>query len=314
VDSRSVPELVMTDQTALKHLSDSFNDNVQLSTLPPFEVPRSRAKARLVIGPLRQIKVDRKGEIAPMQMPSYPVGNDKQQAEVWKRVNNYFGRMAEEVPPLLTQLHQQGAVDDFIDNLLEAVDQTLALCQQFMTDEELQLVTGAQEPVPVARTVEEIQGRYNVQLEFNVALMDMALVKEMAAVIGELILPMDTLSTVQRDVLVQWLFSALNPNLAEAAIRPRENATQKEIDDEQSNFAKIAAGVEPQMVPEGQNYQLRLQVVEEILQRNPEAAEKLTPMSRKILEARVKHLRQQVEQTQINPIRGRALGKQVLGE
>jgi hypothetical protein len=311
-DARGIPEICATDQNGLKLLYDSFNDNVQLGTVPPIKVPRRRAKQSVVIGPLKIIKEDRQGEISYMESPAYPQGNDKAQDKIMARVNEYFGRICETVLPQLSQLHQSGATRWFLENLREALIMVLQLCQQYLTDEEIQTITGA-DGLQVARTVEDIQGEFNLQLSFNASALNLDYLKAVFQLIAEYVLPIDTLGTVQRDRLVQWLLSSVDANLAQDVLIPVQAAQQKEVTDEQDNFAKISAGVEPQMVAEGQNFGLRLQVLQNIIQQNPEALQKLTPVSKKIFIARVDYLQNQVQQ-QKNAQIGRQVGQPALGQ
>ncbi|MDR1280292.1 MAG: hypothetical protein LBK99_05675, partial [Opitutaceae bacterium] len=123
----------------------------------------------------------------------------------------------------------------------------------------------------------------------------------------------DSLSVVERDKLVRWFLSSLSPSLASRITRDVESAEQDEIDEEESNFTKIAAGIEPVMREDGQNFALRLQVLEGIVERNPEAFSGMAPNSQRIFEARVQHLRGQVEQMQ-NAIIGRTMAKPALEE
>ncbi|MDR1280310.1 MAG: hypothetical protein LBK99_05765, partial [Opitutaceae bacterium] len=81
----------------------------------------------------------------------------------------------------------------------------------------------------------------------------------------------DSLSVVERDKLVRWFLSSLSPSLASRITRDVESAEQDEVDEEENNFAKIAAGIEPVMREDGQHFALRLQVLEGIVERNPEA-------------------------------------------
>ena len=312
LDARGVPELVSTDQQALKLLADSFNDNVSLATVPPLKVPRRRGKLGLVIGPLKLIKEDRPGDITWMQPPQYPMGNDKQQEEIRRRVDEYFGRISQNVPPMLTQLHQAGMVMFFLANLADALTQLLQLCQQYMSQEELALITG-DDGIPVARSIEEIQGKFSVELTFDPRDLDMEYLKQITELLINVILRADTLNVVQRDKLIQRLFMAIDPNLAQATVRPVADAQASEVEAEQGNFAKISAGVEPEMVAEGQNFPLRLQVLEQIAQKNPEAIQKLSPVSAKIFEARVKYLQNQVQQIRNAQI-GRTVGQPALGQ
>lgn len=310
-DSRGVPELVMTDQNALKLLLDAGNDNVSLTTVPPVLVPRRRGNLGLTIGPLKLIKVDRPGEIAYLQGPQMPAGAGQMAASVQARLDQYWGRIAQDVPPTLTQLHQGGLVNSFLANLTDAFVMVLQLCQQYMEDEDVQQITG-DDGMQLMHTAKEIQGKFHLELSFDPRDLDVDYIVKLAQVIGEVILPIDTLSTVQRDKLVQRLFSALEPRLAAETLRPVQSAQQDEIKDEMGNFAQIAAGAEPPMAASGQNFGLRLQVLQGIVQKNPDALRALQPASRKILQARVAQLQAQVQQIQ-NAVIGRQVGKPALG-
>ncbi len=310
LDSRSVAELIATDQNSLKLLEDAFNDHVSLTTVPPIKVPHGRGKLRLVIGPLKQIEERRPGEIEYMQSPTYPQGATEQQQVIKNRVNEYFGRIAENVPPMLQQLHAGHMTTLFLASLTDALTQMLQLCQQFISDEDLQMITG-DDGIPIARDRSEIQGKFRVTLSFDPRNMDLEYVGKIAELIGKVILPMDTLSTVQRDQIVKWLFMAINPWLATHSLTPAATAQQSEIADEENNFTKIAAGIEPQMVESGQNFPLRLQVLMGIGQKNPEALQKLTPVSKEIYEARQKYLQNQVQQLKNAQI-GRQVGQPAL--
>ena len=311
VDSRGVPELEQTDQQLEKFIFDSFSDNASLAALPMIETPRSRGKLQLVIGPLKQQKVDRPGQIRYIEAPQYPAAVEKLAILLRERRDQFWGRISLTNPPALTQLHQQGRVNLFLGSLKDALKQMLQLCQQYLTDEELQRITGAN-GLAVARSREEIQGQFDLDLSFSTIGLDFEMLVKMAEVIGRYILPMDTLNTVQRDQLVRWLFNALNPNLAESVWRPSESANADETKDEAINFARIMAGDEPPMQAEGQNFALRLQTLRDILQKNPEIQKKATPLSRQMLEARMEHLSNQVQQQQNAQI-GARVGASVLG-
>lgn len=311
VDSRGVPELVATEQFSLKLLTDSYNDYVSLATVPPVRVPRRRAKLALVLGPLKLIKEDRPGEISYMPPPAEVQGNEKEREEVRRRVDEYFGRMSDKILPTLMQLHQTGMVQQFLGSMTEVVTQILQLCQQYLPDELVTKITG-DDGIPIAHTREEIQGKFSVELSFDPRDLDMSYLKELMGLMVE-VLQMDTLSTIQRDQLVQRLFMAINPTLASGTLRPVQAAQEDEVKDESVNFARIAAGDEPEMVAGGLNFGLRLQTLQQIMQKNPEAYSKLNDMSKQILEARMKYLANQVQQ-QKNAQIGRQVGQPVLGQ
>lgn len=291
-NSRSIPELTMTDQQSLKQLHDSFMDHVQLVTIPPIAVPASRPKMALVFRPLGQIKEQRPGEIHPIVLGQYPVANDKVQDAIERRVARYFGRMAATNMPDWTRLYQQFLVDSCFVVIAEIVRYSLELAWEYLPDDTLARVLGHQ----IDR--EKDQMDYDVQSSFEAGMLNLEYLKEVGQMISSYVLAWDTMSTVQRDRLVRWFLSSLSPTLAQELLVPAATAQQTEIDDEQKNFTLISAGIEPPMIDAGQNFGLRLQTLLTIGQKNPEAFSKLTPVSRQILEARLKHLQGMVQQQQ----------------
>jgi hypothetical protein len=291
-DSRGVPELSATEQTALKQLHDSFMDNVQLATLPLIEVPANRPKMALVFQPLSQVKTMRSGEIKPISLGQYPIGNDKVTANIEARVARYFGQMVATNTPDWVRAYQNFLTDSFFVHVAEVVRYSLALAWEYLPDETLARVLGHQ----VEKGGEPME--YDVQITFEAGMLNLEFLKTVGEMISNYVLAWDTQGTVQRDKLVRWFFSALSPTLAQELTVPVEAANQREVEDEQKIFTLAAAGVESPMITQGQNYQLRLQTQMEIGQKNPEAWDKLTPKSREIVEARLKFLEQQVTQQQ----------------
>jgi hypothetical protein len=311
MDARGIPELLAGEQMTQKLLVDSFNDHVSLATVPPVKVPSRMSKVRLVIGPLKKIEEKRPGEIEFMNPPQYPAANQVAFTESQKRVDEYFGRLTERVPATLAQIHMQHESTLFLASLTDALTQMLQLCQQFIGDDELELICG-DDGVPIARSREEIQGKFRVELTFDPRHLDMEYVKQLADVIKSFFVPMDTENTIMRNELLSFLFGAVNPMLAKRTLRPAQGAQQNEMQDEKKNAALIQGNYEPEMAAEGQNFQLRLDTLLTVAESDPEYLQKLTPMAQEIFAARVKHLFHQVQQQQ-NALTGRAVGQPVFG-
>lgn len=309
LDSRGVPELDMTSQAAEKLVIDATNDHLSIATVPPICAPAGRTRRQIPIGPLAIIREDRPGEIHYLQGPQYPQGIDAHREGIRHRRDEYFGRIAESVPPALTQLHQQHMVDSFITSLADALMQLLQLVQFYLGEDELSLITGA-DGQAIAQSKEEIRGKFRVELSFDARVLNMEYLAELVDLMNKILL-MDTMTVAQRDVIVGWLFAALVPDMAADAILTGQGASDREVSDEQLNFAKIAAGIEPPMMKDGQNFGLRLETLQDILAKNPEAGQNLTPMSQEILQARMKHLANQVGQRE-NAQTGARVGQTVL--
>lgn len=309
-DTRGIAELSMTEQQALKTLHDSFIDHSQLSTVPPIKVPASRPKMALVIRPLGLIKENRPGEINFMTPPAYPATNDKANERINARVDRYFGRMADSNSKDWIRVYGQDLVDMFLIDLVEVVRKILQLQQQFMDVETLQRVLGP-DAVPIAKTVEEIQGQFDVELSFDAGMLSLEYVKIIAGLVTDYAFKWDDAGLIRRDELENWFFSSLSPALARRLLRTIKSANQNEVSAAQQDFVKIKAGIEPDRPTEGVDFDTRLNTILGIGQSNPEAFATLTPTSRKILEEHIKYLQGQVQQEQ-NAVIGREMAGRTL--
>ena len=308
-DTRGCPELIGTHQWAVKFLHDSFNDYTSLNTVPTITGP-SRGKVQAVLRPGGYVPERRQGEIGTVKLGDYPVANEKQQRELLRQVYEYFGIPHPDVSPEITQMILQDAVDGFLANVKDVLMQVLQLCWQFLTDDELQAILG--QGVQLDRSRPIIQGKFDIDLSYDVRDMNLEYILGLAKAIKETIVPLDSQQTIKRDRLISRIFSAIDPALAADTLQPVEAATQKEIDDEENTFAKIAVGIEPPLMEEGQNFNVRLQWIMNQVQKNPESIEKMSPKSREILQNRVKHF-QFMQQQEQNKIIGRVGVKPVLG-
>lgn len=309
-DTRGISELSMTEQQSLKVLHDSFVDHAQLSTVPPIKVPASRPKMALVIGPLKLIKENRPNEISWMSPPAYPQSNDKVRESIGQRLDRYFGRMVETNTPDWVRNYQQDLVDSFLIDLVEAVKMALQLCQQYMTDETIQRILGP-DGLPIARTPEEIQGQFDVEVSFDAGMLSLDYVKTIADMISNYAMKWDKQGQIRSNELEQWFFSSLSPTLARRLLTPVDQANQQETEAALTDFGKIKDGVEPDRPTEGVDFKARLDTILNIGRMNPEAFATLTPVSRQILEDHVKYLQGQIMQEQ-NAVIGREMAPRTL--
>jgi hypothetical protein len=309
-DTRGIAELSMTEQQALKTLHDSFIDHAQLSTVPPVKVPASRPKLALVIGPLKLIKEQRPNEISFMAPPAYPASNDKANERIEKRLNRFFGRMSPDNAPDWIRAYQQDLIDFFLLDLVEAIKIALQLNQQYMDDETLLRVLGP-DGLPIAKSVKDIQGQFDIEITFDAGMLSMDFIKIMADLVSNYALKWDSKGLIRRDELEQWFLGSLSPSLARRLLRPVKDADQSEVEAAQVDFGKIKDGIEPDRPTDGVDFQTRLDTILGIGQMNPEAFQTLAPNSRKILEDHVQYLQGQIMQQQ-NAVVGREMAKRTL--
>lgn len=302
--SRGNSELSATEQNALKILHDMFTDNAALSTIPPLEVPAARPKVALIWRPMGQVRVNRPGEIRPMQTLPYPQAAGEMMNRVRDGLARYFGQISDSNPADLVRLYQQNLVDFMMLPVMEIVDMGLRLALQYLPQEQLEEIVGAGFDREAAAT-------YRVTTSFEAGMLSLDYLKAVGELITNYGLKWDRNQTLPIDDMVKWFFGAISPAIA-ARIRPTETANRDEIEDEENNFTKIKSGIEPPMVEDGQNFALRRETLLGVGQKNPEAFQTLTPNSRLILEARLKHFDGMLEQEQ-NAIIGRTMAAPALG-
>ncbi len=306
---RGIPELVITDQYALKLLNDSFNDHTSIATAPPVKVPAGRPDVRLSWGPYSKIREWRAGEISFMSPGAYPVGNDKHRDDIHRRVGEYFGRPGS-ADPFIVQSRSRARAAVVTTVAREVLLQMLALCQQYFTDEDLARVTGrGRTPVTFSRA--DIRGRYDLRVSFDSRTSNLEWVRTVGELVGKYLLPLDTVGVFDRPWLIEYLSGMIDPALL-GGVRSVQDALRSELADEDSNLTKISNGIEPEMLLDGQNFAARLERLMDNLRKNPAIAAKMDDTSRAILEERIKHLSGQVKQRE-NALTGKRMAEPVLG-
>jgi hypothetical protein len=288
LESRGIPELVQTAQEEIKIQRDYRADRASISILPPVRVPANRGKFDLVLGPGVQVPERRPGEIGWMDPPRPDAGSIEVENATRFDVNNYFGRMADGVPPQMSMIHTQEMIDSYLLDMKLCVIQTMALAQQYMTPEEVSRVTG-NASLAFSASPQDIRGRFDITAEFDARLLDSEALGAKLKYLSEILVPMDSFGVIDRAGLVKYMFQAVDPNMAAMLVQDIGAATQQEIEDEQGAFAKIAAGTEPPMKEGGQNAQVRLQTLQQIIQSNPAVSQRYQQdeIFRRMLDARM---------------------------
>jgi hypothetical protein len=305
LESRGIPELVQTAQEEIKIQRDYRADRASISILPPVRVPANRGKFDLVLGPGVQVPERRPGEIGWMDPPRPDAGSIEVENATRFDVNNYFGRMADGVPPQMSMIHTQEMIDSYLLDMKLCVIQTMALAQQYMTPEEVSRVTG-NASLAFSASPQDIRGRFDITAEFDARLLDNEALGAKLKYLSEILVPMDSFGVIDRAGLVKYMFQAVDPNMAAMLVQDIGAATQQEIEDEQGAFAKIAAGTEPPMKEGGQNAQVRLQTLQQIIQSNPAVSQRYQQdeIFRRMFDARMQAFQFQLQQSQ-NAVIGR---------
>jgi hypothetical protein len=219
--------------------------------------------------------------------------------------DKYFGRQTKDADPSIAPALRQMLMDGWLEGWRQAITQIYQLAQQFLPNEFYYRVIGNKNAKPVRASREEIQGKFDVRIGFNVGDLNPEELQAKLEAIKTVVSELDVNGIIDRDELVAIVFEWIDPNLGERLIKPGESASQQEIEDEQNVFAQISAGVDVDIKP-GQAYQLRLQTLQQILSaqddkgkpRNKDVMDRLQKDEsfRARIEKRVQQLQHQLEQ------------------
>ena len=306
LDSRGVGELAQTHQNMQKLVHDAFADHVQAMTNPPLKVLQGRTKFQVTLAPFGQIEQGPRENVEFLQRPPFPQATEEMINKLNRDVDEYFGRPNKELDPSIALLHDQARIDRFLAYLKDVYEIVIQLCQEFMDDEHLEKIVG-HNGMPIARSVDEIQGQYELSLSFDVRDLNMDFIKDKAKMYVEVIKQLDTKATVQWDHAVKRLMDAIDPFDSDAMVIDSGVANDFEIEDEKLNYAKMISGIEPKMTEGAINAQARIQVIQEENQKRqqfPQMFAPVSPASMKIIDNRMKYLSFQIQQQQ-NAITGR---------
>lgn len=310
-DSRGVSSIAATWQDEIKIQRDSRADYTQIATIPPLVVPPTRGT--VTFGPGVQWPGRRGMNPEFLNVPPFNQGSIEMERATMAMADRYFGRMSENVSPALQQLHQQHLVNGWMIEMRLCMGQTFELMQQFMEDVEVQRIVGVVDtPFHVSR--EEIQGKYDFYIDFDVRNLDMEFVKEKLKAIQEIVLPFDRFGTFDMANLAQFALRSLDPSLADMVTTTPQAASEREVEDEKQALAQMVAGIEPPMKLGNMNWKLRLDTLRNSVMANPELQQMVRsrPLLADMLEQRVKYLSQQIMQEQ-NAVTGRLGAQPVLG-
>ncbi len=265
MESRGVPELLVTEQAELKAQHDAVRDRTAIETMPPILI-KKRIQGINRIGPALQLPVTSPDDYRFMDPPrGSPNLAELIIAQVEKNVANYFGLTHEMVPPQKTQMLQQMSVDGWLNSWAEVYTQLLQLSLQYMPAEEIQRITG----VAVNLGITDISSQFDFEVKFDVRDLDNEYVMKKLQSISQFVLPLDVGGVVDRNKLVAKLVEAISPDVAKEIILDQQSASQKMYNDVQNDIVKMLMGIEPQYVENDPAAGTKMQYLQDIAGKSP---------------------------------------------
>jgi len=311
-DSRGLAELGGPFQGLMKVYCDSFGDHAQIAGVPPIITRNRQRQGALHIKPLMELPAKRDGDYAWMNPPQYPRTVVDMVKELRRQVDEYFGRTNPDVPEDMVSLRREFKVLWFLMNLREALVQVWQLVQQYMPDEMIRRITN-RDGEPIFRSREEIQGQFDLDLRFDPRDLDPEYLEKIGGIVKDMLLAMDRDKTIRTAPIVSALLWRLAPDLAEESLVDVARANQEETAAEIKAYQEIRAGTEPELPDDGSiNYQLRLELYQNMQGMNPEIFADMAPDKMAILQSRLQRLEVLTQQYGANVQIGREGGKRAL--
>lgn len=247
--SRSVSEMVATQQKLIKDTLDQIIDRGSITILPPVNVYESPSGAKYEFGPATQNYVRQGREPQFMQIPSGQGMSDgvAVHALVKKQVDNRFGLMSEDVPPARMQTLQEKAVRRFLIAWTRAFQEVLNLYQQHGEDAEFARVTGA--PTGWLEERRATPGILSSIFEFDVRELDADQFIKQVEAMNTVVLPNDVLGVIERGQYATWMARGIvGPRVARSFLRTLPDASAALKEKAELQVLKMASGNPPTML------------------------------------------------------------------
>ena len=291
-DSRGLTNPLSTLQAEVKVQHDARSNHTQLLASPPRKQRLLAGTLEVILGPNASIPVQRMDDFEMIQMPAFTSQSVEMERTVKEELADYAGRMAPGVDPNRVALFQQADAEAVFRLWRSVFRKILSLCGQFYTPAEIERIVGA--PLDVAK----LAAGYDIAIEIDARDLNMDYAMKKLDAYTKLV-GLDAAGVIGRTSLVEWGAASFDPILAKRTLQPMEQVTQKTIDEEQNNVAKMAVGLEPHMPEQGiTNPQLRLQAIQQSIEQSPQLMQQMqqSEQFKALVENRAKFLQQQLTQ------------------
>jgi hypothetical protein len=259
LSSRGIAEIAYTWEQELKAQYDAQSDRTALSLRPPLmttydQVQKMKESMQPgVVFPMRKFD-----EARFMQLPPWDQVSILVIQSVEKRVRDHFAIFGADVDPDLKKLRQEEMIGDFITEWKPVCQQVKKLMSQLLPEQDIKGVVGLSR---FHLTRDQIRHEYDISGTVDLRNIDADWFKEKREAVANLV-GLDTMGLTDRAELVHSLAEEISPDFADRIIKNPQAASQHEVQDEQKAIDLIIGSGQDQPLPEGANYQLRLQTLQ----------------------------------------------------
>lgn len=303
LSSRGIPEIAYSWEQEIKKQRDGRTDRIDLVLRPPIWTTAydevSKYKSQLGI-PGMIVPMRRFDQIEKDKPPIWDPGSIEIEKTINAAANAHFWGDPENT--VMVQLRPQELSDALHSEEKPIVNQQWQLTQQYLPPATVARVVGPlQRPFEVDR--EDIQGQFEITITSDTRELDKDWMKEKGAMLASL-RPLDSGGVIDWNTVVKNLFSGIDYDLADTAVKDQGEATDKEVQDEMQAFSLIIGSGRPQPLPKAGNFQLRQQVLQQefqtAMQTDSDFAKRIQdfPNTMKVLQTRLAYYSRQLQQTQ----------------
>lgn len=265
LESRGWPEVVFTQQDEIKIQRDARATRAMMETTPPVLrrlLGTGRLKLEYGPGSINDVR-DIRADVGYLALPPGGETSREVQNAAQLEVDWYTGRARADgaVSPEKSAMMQQALVNDVLAEWSEVSMMIWQLMCQYMSQEEIEAVTG-----PLARewppSNEEIRQENSLLKTFDARELNPEYIKQKMEAISE-VAAQDPTGVVDQAGLTYYKMSLIDVNVARKYVKNEGDVTQKEIEDEQNTMSRMADGIPAQMKQGGVNAKLRLQTIQD---------------------------------------------------
>lgn len=298
LDSRGVPELVLTDQLVTKSQVDLTIDASQLSAIPSIKMRTKRKDLKLNIGPLSKHYLDR-GE--DWEYADGPKPDHRSQTildRVEKAVDMYFGRKTPNVDPAYGVEVRQDRAGCIAGELEEIFSMGLDLAQQYLTQEEAERIAPGWKQPFNGGGAQAVRKRYDLHMSFDVKSQDPEFVEGKLKAFNNYLVPLDKYGILDGATILSDAAKLIDPNMADRYVKSPQSASQAEVEETMQALGMILDGIQPAMPERGINHKLRFETLWQAVNTNPQiqAELKSKPISLQLYTDYMSFLQQQLVQ------------------
>jgi hypothetical protein len=224
------------------------------------------------------------------------------------------------VLPVHTQMTQQHLVNNYFMSWSQVYRQMFSLCLQYLLPEEIERVSGR----AIQASPDEIHNMYDFAVKFDVREHDTDFVLEKLKTINQFVLPMDSGGMIDRNKLIKIMVGAIAPETSTEILTDQQSATQKQYKDVQNDLAMMMLGLEAQYTQNDPQAQVKMQSLQEIMQKNPKAQQQVRSdgMFQQLLQNYQKNLQmsilqeqnKQIGRTGVSPVGDKFMQQQKQGQ